>query len=123
MFQNAGKKLMGIAKLVFFFYVLVGIIMGIVMMVKVNVLVGLLMIVVGIVSGWLSTIMLYAFGELCANVYAMTTQVTGSAPNYAPPAAAPQMGAPAQQASTFCPQCGQPMQPGAASCGNCGFHR
>ena len=67
MFDNAGQKLKGLAKFIFGFIVVVSCLLAIIGMKSAGG-VTLLLIPAGIVVGWLSSILLYAFGELCENV-------------------------------------------------------
>lgn len=69
MFKNAGQKLKGIAKSMFILTVAIGVIIALALMGMTDSPVCLIVIPVAVVIGWINTILLYAFGELCENVY------------------------------------------------------
>ncbi len=68
MFKNAGSKLKSLARIIFALNVIIGIVVGIVM-IKASFVLLIVSVAVGVLIGWLSSIMLYAFGELCENVH------------------------------------------------------
>ncbi|MDE6425733.1 MAG: hypothetical protein K2K89_06320 [Ruminococcus sp.] len=68
MFKNAGSKLKVLAKICFWFTVIIGVILGLAMTKSTNGI-SLVFIPFAILIGWLSNLMAYAFGELCENVY------------------------------------------------------
>lgn len=69
MFKNAGKRLMGLAKFIFWLIVILGLILGFIFSLakseEIFILVG---IIAGVLFGWISSLLLYAFGELCEEV-------------------------------------------------------
>ncbi|MBP3270728.1 MAG: hypothetical protein J6M17_00690 [Ruminococcus sp.] len=67
MFNEPGKKLKALAKVFFVLSILVGIIATLIVYAAVQNGAVFLLIPVSIVGSWLSTIALYAFGELCDN--------------------------------------------------------
>ncbi len=67
MFRNAGSKLKILAKVFFWITVISGLLVGIILADGSDGL-SLLIIPFAVIGGWLSTIMMYAFGELCENV-------------------------------------------------------
>lgn len=67
MFQNAGKKLKTLAKVFFWIAVILGVILGVALAGSTHGL-SLIIIPLVVIGSWLSTIALYAFGELCENV-------------------------------------------------------
>lgn len=68
MFKNAGSKLKSLARIIFALNVIIDIVVGIVM-IKASFVLLIVSVAVGVLIGWLSSIMLYAFGELCENVH------------------------------------------------------
>lgn len=68
MFKNAGSKLKSLARIIFALNVIIGIVVGIVM-IKTSFVLLIVSVAVGVLIGWLNSIMLYAFGELCENVH------------------------------------------------------
>ncbi|MCR5122545.1 MAG: hypothetical protein K6B74_09030 [Ruminococcus sp.] len=91
MFKNAGAKLMSLSKVIFGIYAALGVLSAIGIAIGVgsstNFLIGLIVFVVGgavsILIAWLSTIMLYAFGELCENIRNMREGMGYTAPQEA----------------------------------------
>ncbi|MBR1863775.1 MAG: zinc ribbon domain-containing protein [Ruminococcus sp.] len=68
MFKNSGKKLMGLAKLNFWLLTIAGCYAAIGFF-DATQGISLLLIPAAVFLGWLTSILLYAFGELCSNVY------------------------------------------------------
>ena len=101
MFKNAGRKLTTLAKVIFIilcaFAVLMGIGLGVTVGNEVNGAAGffafLAYTAAGVLGAWLSTIVLYAFGELCENVK-MIREGLGFGSGQLPP---PQMSVPMGQ--------------------------
>ena len=150
MFKNAGAKLMSLAKVIFGIYVAIFLIVAIAAGVTTGGVGGffvfLISLLVGIVIAWLSTILLYAFGELCENTKAIREGMGYSAPQ----AQQVDFGQFGQMASNFgnsvsnaasnvgsrfqkapqpqsmaaaqwmCPNCGKPNGPENAFCTGCG---
>lgn len=69
MFKNAGGKIMLLAKFNTIVWIIVGILVGVSFSYSVFMIIS---IVSGIVLGWYSSILLYAFGELCQNINTLT---------------------------------------------------
>ena len=82
MFYNAGKKLRSIAKVLFWVIVIAVAIETIVRLVNGDLygfggfLIAHVIIAVGVLVAWLSTITLYAFGEMCENVISIEDEAT-----------------------------------------------
>ena len=64
MFDNIGKKLKGLAKWTFIVEAIAAIIGGIIVIVEEDEVIGLLLLFLGPVIAWISSWVLYAFGEL-----------------------------------------------------------
>ena len=64
MFENVGRKIKGLAKVLFWVEVVIFCIVGFVSMVENSVLAGLLFIAMGVLGGWISAMFLYGFGEI-----------------------------------------------------------
>ena len=75
MYENAGEKLKFLAKIIFALTVIVGVISGYLFF---NAIIpGLIIgVFIGGIFGWLNSILLYAFGELCANVKSINEAIT-----------------------------------------------
>lgn len=69
MFDNAGEKIQILAKVLFWITFLAGSIVGLVFCFGEGIALFLLLIPLSFFSGWLGSIAMYAFGELCENVY------------------------------------------------------
>ena len=92
MFKNAGAKLTALAKIMFYIQAGAGVIGSLIVGISVGKGIGgvggfflavLLIAIIGALSvflAWISTIMLYAFGELCANVMAIREGMGYNAP-------------------------------------------
>ena len=161
MFKNPGGKLKGLAKVVFWLELILFILSGLMVIIAglsgsdidinlpgsyrasmppvASIIAGILIIAFGIFIAWLSTISLYAFGELVESNDKIL-QIVGSrrpaaaAPQAAPqaaqaPAAAPAaqnnyggytIAAPQQPESGKCPYCGTATTPGMKFCTLCG---
>ena len=157
MFNNPGGKLKGLAKVVFWLELILFILSGLVVIISgingsgslsyngyrasmspaVAVVAGILIIVFGIFIAWISTISLYAFGELVESndkILQIVGARRAAAPQAVPQAApAPQpapaaqnnyggytIAAPQQPESGKCPYCGTATTPGMKFCTLCG---
>lgn len=69
MFDNPGSKLKGLALFIFFLIAISAGIAGIVFMVNGSVFIGVLTIALGILGGWLSSIVFYTIGDTNENTY------------------------------------------------------
>ena len=148
MFKNAGAKLMTLSKVIFGIYAAVGVLMAIAGGVAVGGIGGFFVFIfgaaVGVFVAWLSTILLYALGELCENIRAMREGMGYTAPEAQPV----DFGNIGQMATNFgnsvsnaatnmsnrfqksnhsmaasqwvCPNCGKPNAPESAFCTGCG---
>lgn len=67
MFKNAGEKLKFTAKVLFLVIVVFGIIDGIYVASKAGAS-GLLMIPISVLTAWVTSLVLYAFGDMCENI-------------------------------------------------------
>ena len=109
MFKNAGRKLTTLAKVIFAIMCVGGLISGISAGAAignefsggVGVIAFLIVTALGVLSAWICTIVIYAFGELCENVRAIREGMGFGQPMPAP--MMPPMGQPMPQ--------GQPMPP------------
>ena len=79
MYSNIGRKIKGLATVIFIFEALVSVITGFYLMSldEEIILVGLLVLVVGSVAGWVSSWMLYGFGELIDKVSGIERNTRG----------------------------------------------
>lgn len=76
LFKNAGPKLKVLAKVIFVISLIIGEIIGIVSIVAgadswnggILITIGVILVIISPLLAWLSSIILYAFGELCDNV-------------------------------------------------------
>lgn len=66
MFKNSGRKLQTLATLNFWLFVIAGLIVG-ALLGKNGVFI-VICLPISLLLGWVSSIMIYAFGELCENV-------------------------------------------------------
>lgn len=88
MFANIGKKIKTLAKALCAFLAIASVIGGFYIIFTFggmlgtlnSILLGVLIILVGSLLGWLSSLMLYAFGELVDNSEIIRDQLTGGAP-------------------------------------------
>ena len=91
MFKNAGAKLMSLSKVIFGILAALGILtsvgVGFGVGDETNFIFGFLAFVIGaviaVLGAWLSTIMLYAFGEMCENIRNMREGMGYTAPQEA----------------------------------------
>ena len=158
MFNNPGGKLKGLAKVVFWIEIISFSITGLATMFTgglltrslysygygsysssisfASVLAGLLIIGFGVLLAWISSIGLYAFGELVESndkilQIVSVNRGTPAAPTYSAPQTpaytAPTYSAPQAQAYTapaanitICPKCGKAVAPGVRFCTSCG---
>jgi len=75
MYENAGEKMKFLAKIIFALTFIVGVISGY-LLVK-SIILGLIIgVFIGGIFGWLNSILLYAFGELCTNVKSIKETIT-----------------------------------------------
>lgn len=76
LFKNAGPKLKVLAKVIFVISLIIGEIIGIVSIAAgadswnggILITIGVILVIISPLLAWLSSIILYAFGELCDNV-------------------------------------------------------
>lgn len=124
MFENAGAKLKVLAKISFALYVIGGLIAGFGMLEDSDGA-SLLIIPACVLAGWLATIMLYAFAELCENVTRIAYKIcrTDSHVNPIPEPLSVGVGSngsPPPRERLFCPTCGRTLPTNADKCENCG---
>ena len=67
MFENAGEKVKGLAGVLFVLEIIGSAIWGISMFFAHAILAGIIVIVIGIVSAWMTSVVLYAIGEAAEN--------------------------------------------------------
>lgn len=69
MFENIGKKIKNLASIITWIGILLSVVVGIIIIVLDDslVAVGLIVIVAGFVSSWISSFLLYGFGQLVDN--------------------------------------------------------
>lgn len=79
MFKNAGGKLKGLAILNFWIFLIGGIIIG--FTIFKTAVISFICIAISLLLGWVSSIVLYAFGELCNNVQTIADTVNSYNPN------------------------------------------
>lgn len=70
LFKNAGAKLKALAKISFVISLIIGEIIGIVVIASGDdiIIIGVTLVIISPLLAWMSSIILYAFGELCENV-------------------------------------------------------
>lgn len=68
LFENAGQKIRILAKVIFWLWIVAGLILGIILKEISGILI-LVGIIAGFITGWINAIMLYLIGELAENVY------------------------------------------------------
>ena len=73
MFNNIGKKLMNLAKVLFWVVAIAALIAGILSM-RYNDLLGILILIGGFITAWLSNLGLYAFGQIVDDTHAIREQ-------------------------------------------------
>ena len=73
MFNNIGKKLMNLAKVLFWVIAIAALIAGILSM-RYNDLLGILILIGGFITAWLSNLGLYAFGQIVDDTHAIREQ-------------------------------------------------
>ena len=109
MYDNIGGKIKDLAKAMFIIEALGAVITGIVLLATDDDLIfeGLLTLFCGPIAAWVSSWILYAFGELVEDIHAMRNK-------YYPIEEE-------QKAQTFtCPNCQRKVYYGDVSCGSCG---
>lgn len=79
MFNNIGKKLMGVASVFTTLGIIASIIIGIIFLAEEEVLIGLIIIALGSFVSWLSSLALYGFGQLIDNTSVLVAQDRGAA--------------------------------------------
>ncbi|MBR4626249.1 MAG: hypothetical protein IKO47_00840 [Ruminococcus sp.] len=125
MFRNAGVKLKVLAK-VMFFVIWGGIAIVLPIMAEEGAFL-LLSVPLGFLVGWLSTLLTYAFGELCENVYEINERQRRNAAEQ-PVSRSLFSSSPAPEPSPIstdndtvkCPSCGKPTATDSKYCLHCG---
>lgn len=82
LFRNAGAKLKILALVFFVIDILIGVALGVTCFIigadsyegYIFIIIGIAAILISPLIGWLNAIMIYAFGELCENVYDIRNQ-------------------------------------------------
>lgn len=74
MFNNVGKKLMGVASVFTALGIIASFIIGIVLCAEEEVLAGFIVMAVGSFASWLSSLALYGFGQLIENTSVLVAQ-------------------------------------------------
>ena len=137
MFNNVGRKLKAIAGIFAWVGIIASIVLGIVIIDALSFLVGLLVIAIGSLASWISSLGLYAFGELVDNSTIVANQYRESGyeekapgfketffPNFGANNTAPKstVYGSSNQSSTaptkYCPHCGEAVR--TSICGMCG---
>lgn len=135
MFNNVGRKLKDIASVITYIGIALSVILGILMIKSIGFLLALLIIAVGSFISWISSIGIYAFGELVDNstiiashyksaddsrVYSTATSApTADTSNTAASKVGiPLSSNPQQTTVKTCPHCGEVVRTGV--CGMCG---
>lgn len=128
MFKNAGPKIKVLAKLNTFIWIIAGVMVG--SPFKDDAIL-IIAIVLGVLIGWFTSIFLYAFGELCENVYILANGVDESSEDepYVEPAYASTPNIESKP-NTFgglsswrCPKCGTTNLGREDVCLNCAYDR
>ncbi|MBQ2914119.1 MAG: zinc-ribbon domain-containing protein [Clostridia bacterium] len=135
MFDNIGGKIKGFASFLTWVGIIVSVIVGIIYISNDNVGIGILIIAIGSLSSWLSSWLLYGFGELIENssIIAENTSFNKNiTPNHSnakvPPYSSNSFGSQSQTPSIFstqqskkiCPHCGATLKPYSKTCEMCG---
>ena len=135
MFNNVGRKLKDIASAITFIGIAFSVILGILMIKPLGILFALLIIAVGSFISWISSIGIYAFGELVDNstIIASHYKSADDSRVYSTATSAPTADTPKTTASKAgitlssstrqgtiktCPHCGEVVRSGV--CGMCG---
>ena len=121
MFNNPGTKLKVLAYFIFGLYVAIGIIYGLVSVVHEHILFGILSIAVGIIGGWLSSIVIYTIGDIAETVDTIAYRVStpekkpeiDATPIYSLSPSAP------SSKGAICPNCGAEVN--GRECDKCGY--
>lgn len=79
MFKNAGSKLQGLAIVIFVLFIIAGAIIGNALSKNGELII--VFVIVSIPLGWVCSITLYAFGELCENVQTIAGKNNSSKPS------------------------------------------
>ena len=135
MFNNVGRKLKDIASFITYIGIALSVILGILMIKSLGFLLALLIIAVGSFISWISSIGIYAFGELVDNstIIASHYKSADDSSVYSTATSAPTADTPKTTASKAgitlssstrqgtiktCPHCGEVVRSGV--CGMCG---
>ena len=135
MFKNVGRKLKDIASVITYIGIAFSVILGILMIKPLGILFALLIIAVGSFISWISSIGIYAFGELVDNstIIASHYKSADDSRVYSTATSAPTADTPKTTASKAgitlssstrqgtiktCPHCGEVVRTGV--CGMCG---
>ena len=135
MFKNVGRKLKDIASVITYIGIAFSVILGILMIKPLGILFALLIIAVGSFISWISSIGIYAFGELVDNstIIASHYKSADDSRVYSTATSAPTADTPKTTASKAgitlssstrqgtiktCPHCGEVVRSGV--CGMCG---
>ena len=136
MFNNVGRKLKDVASIFTFIGIAFSVILGILMIKPFGFLLAVLVIAVGCFASWISSIGMYAFGELVENSAIIASQyksanvsgvhgTTTTAPTTkttsntaAPKVAITTSSTPRQGTIKTCPHCGEVVR--TSVCGMCG---
>ena len=73
MFNDVGKKLMSLAQIIAAIVIALGCVVGLsLLMLTENAFMGFIIIVLGVLWGWLSGVLLYAFGQLVDDTHTIS---------------------------------------------------
>ncbi len=134
MFSNIGKKIKTWAAVICWFGIIGAIVAGIVIMVALKtaggmeIFLGIAEMVVGSISAWLSSFLLYGFGELIDKTVDIERNTRGTAVSNGMERRAPiGQASPAVQSEPerkiLCTHCGNPMKETDTFCEKCGHER
>ncbi len=128
MFSNAGGKIKVLAQVMFWLTFIAGTILCLVLAGETDGIT-ILFIPVAFFVSWLANLGLYAFGELCENVYEINRKTSSNGYNYNAPLGQPEFNNAQhpETATSFisndtmkCPNCGKPTPAGEKYCLHCG---